>query len=475
MDESTPPAGTGHAGTAPPPAATPPLRRLGAAFMGMAVRRLGNTKVEDVALAVGYFLLFWLLDAVNFAAFGNLKVEALASAWPAIALLGCVGVVFRRTAPAAMAWMCGLAAVGLLLAGHAGCFVLMFEFFFSLVLFGSPRAAALASRAAWVVTAVLVVAAFASFRDAGLTVVAGLLGVITFLTPVEWAGNLRKAILLAESESARADAVHEAAAQRLLAERNAHDLSLEQERQHMARELHDVISARLSAIALQSGAALHAAKAAPAGSPGTALLRQIRQESVAGLEELNAMIRLLHSGAASEAPGRIAELEPLVGRHRSAGLELSFSNGMPDGGRHLPLPVQTTVYRVAAESLANAARHAPGQPVAVSLAAVRKDEAGTPQQQPATPAQSQDRTPSPPPAMELVLTVSSELPAHQPAASPGTGTGIPSMQFRAAHAGGTLTAGPESGQWKVLLRLPLPGPAPQAPAGTVNTNEGLHA
>ncbi len=467
MEESTASARTGNPGTAgpgtvPPPSATPLLRRLGTAFMRVDVRRVAKFKVEDMALAGGYFLLFWLLDAVNLTAFGSFKVEALASAWPAVAVLGCAGVLFRRTAPAAMAWMCGLASAGLLLAGHAGSFILMFEFFFSLVLFGPPRAAALASRAAWVVTAMLVVAAFAAFRDAGLTVVAGLLGVITFLTPVEWAGNLRKATLLADSESARADAVHEAAAQRLLAERNAHDLFLEQERQHMARELHDVISARLSAIALQSGAALHAAKAAPADSSGTTLLRQIRHESVAGLEELNTMIRLLHSGATSESAGRIAELEPLVERHRSAGLVLSLSNDLPDAGRDLPLSVQTTVYRIAAESLANAARHAPGQPVAVTLAEVPGAEAET-------PARPTVR----PPVPELVLSVASNLPGRAPGPSPGTGTGIPSMQFRAAHAGGTLTAGPDSGQWTVLLRLPLPGEA--APAVAVNTSEGFHA
>ena len=230
----------------------------------------------------------------------------------------------------------------------------------------------------------------------------------------------------------------------------------------MARELHDVISARLSAIALQSGAALHAAKAAPADSSGTTLLRQIRHESVAGLEELNTMIRLLHSGATSESAGRIAELEPLVERHRSAGLVLSLSNDLPDAGRDLPLSVQTTVYRIAAESLANAARHAPGQPVAVTLAEVPGAEAET-------PARPTVR----PPVPELVLSVASNLPGRAPGPSPGTGTGIPSMQFRAAHAGGTLTAGPDSGQWTVLLRLPLPGEA--APAVAVNTSEGFHA
>lgn len=420
----------------------PFLRRVFNSYLSLDVRTLAKINVEDMALAGGYFLIFWLLDAVNLTSFDGLKIQALASAWPAIAIVGCAGVLFRRSAPTAMAWMCGLAAVGLLFAGHAGAFLLMFEFFFSLVLFGSPKAATAASRTAWVLTALAVVAAFAASSDPGLSVVAGLLGVITFLTPVEWAGNLRKATQLAESESARADAVHEAGQQRLLAERNANDLALEHERQGMARELHDVISARLSAIALQSGAALHAAGA----GPSTTLLRQIRQESVSGLAELNTMIRLLHSGASAEAPGRISDVGQLVEGHRGAGMDIVFKNSIHDDGHHLPLSVQTALYRIVAESLANAAKHAPGQPVDVSLAMAHTQAVGG-----VAIA-----------GKELVLMVRSPLPAVKSGPSAGTGTGIPSMQFRAAHAGGTLTAAPLNTEWVVELHLPLSGPADPA-------------
>lgn len=438
--------------------------------MRLNVRRMAKIKVEDMALAGGYFALFWLLDAVNLTAFGSLKVEQLAAAWPAIAVLGCMGVLFRRTAPTAMAWMCGTAAVGLLLAGHAGAFLLIFEFFFSLVLFGTTKAASLASRASWALTVLLVIAAFAASKNAGIAVAAGVLAVVTLLTPVEWAGNLRKANQLAESESARADAVHDAAQQRILAERNAHDLALEHERQHMARELHDVISARLSAIALQSGAALHAARTASTDTPGTVLLRQIRAESVSGLDELNTMIRLLHSGASSEAPGRIAELAPLIEAHREAGADVRFSNSLHDGGHHLPLPVQTTAYRIASESLANAAKHAPGKPVVISLAAV---PSGTPAGAPADPPSGTPAGTNGNAGHDLLLTVSSALPAGTAGSSTGTGTGIPSMHFRAAHAGGTLTAAPDGTDWKVALRLPLSVPAaPAAPANTEHPTEG---
>ena len=388
---------------------------------------MAKIQLEDVALAAGYFGLFWLLSELNMTSSGDLPVPSFAAAWPVIAVAGCTGVLLRRVRPAAMAWLCALAVVGLALAGHAGAFVLAFEFFFSLVLFASPRASQLAARSAWVLTVMLVVAAFAVSRSAADTVAAAIVAVVSLLTPVEWAGNLRKANLLADSESARADAVQDAARQRLLAERSTHDLALEHERHHLARELHDVISARLSAIALQSGAALQGGAA-----PSTTLLGQIRAESVAGLDELNTMIRLLHTGAALEAAGELGDLQELVVQRRGAGQQLRLENSLPDGGERLPLPVRTAVYRIAAEALVNAAKHAPGSPVDIMLGLAGPDG-----------------------VQEVHLTVTNTLPGFPVAKPDGTGTGIPSMHFRAAHAGGCVAAGPAGELWKVLLRLPV--------------------
>ncbi|MDO5754099.1 sensor histidine kinase [Arthrobacter sp.] len=465
MDELTAPSGQASA-----------FARLLRGYRQLSVRRIATIKVEDMALAGGYFAIFWLLEAVDIAGTGTLRVQAFASAWAAFALLGCVGVLLRRVSPAAMGWMCGVAVVGMALAGNAGAFVLAFEFFFSLVLFATPRASHVAARASWVLTVLLVLAAFLVSRSAATAIAAAVIAVVTLLTPVEWAGNLRKANLLTLSESARADALQDAAEQRLLAQRSAHDLALERERQHMARELHDVVSARLSAIALQSGAALHASALSPAVPATTTILNQIRDESVAGLQELNAMIRLLHTGALAEAGGRLSDLPGLLRQYRSAGMELQYANSLDDAGEQLSLPLQTALYRILSEAVANAAKHAPGQEVDVVLGygQVPFVRSGNPEHSPG-----------------IVLTVTNHLPvdAHTAPASrvhvrasmppmppvppssadpgTGTGTGIPSMQFRAAHVGGALTAGPDhsatpnltagstAGLWKVALLLPL--------------------
>ncbi len=420
------------------------LMRTCRGYLRVDVRRMRVFKVEDLALAGGYFAAFWLLDAVNFTGGREFHVAALASMWPALAVMGCIGVLFRRVSPTAMACLCSIAIVGLVLAGHDGAFLLTFELFFSLVFFGSAHASQLASKTAWVLTVLLIVLAFAMSGNAASAVAAGIISVVTLLTPVEWAGNLRKANQLTASESARANAVDDATQAHLLAERSTHELVLERERQHLARELHDVISARLSAIALQSGAALHAAQlASPAsGEPakGTMVLQQIRDESVAGLDELQTMIQLLHTGATSQASGQMSNLSALVQRHQAAGMALELNNAMDDDAHPLPLPIQTAVFRIASEALANAAKHSPGQRVSLSLKQERPTEGNC--------------------LGDVVLVVSNDLEERNSAlpagTGTGTGTGIPSMHFRAAHAGGSITAGPSAGLWTVALRIPLP-------------------
>ncbi|MGO2540533.1 MAG: sensor histidine kinase [Specibacter sp.] len=465
--------------TAPPtaPPQTPPVK---VSLSARALSRVWGIRREDFWLAASYFIVFWILDAVRFGTATDFSLPWLARNWVLFAVLGCVGVLLRRTATPAMAVLCGVAAVLLLLANQPAALVLVFELFFSLVLFGSTRASTAAGNTAVGLSILLTLVVFAFTRQAELTVVAAVLAAMTLLMPVEWAGNLRKAQRLAESESARAEAVRQAAEHRLLADRTAHELVLERERQHMARELHDVLSARLSAIALQSGAALQTPPL-DTPSPQSRVLTRIRAESVAGLDELNGMIRLLHTGALDETAGRVADLASLVEQYRLAGTAVSLENSLDDAGNHLPLHVQTAIYRVSAESLLNASRHAPGSPVTVVLDSVTTSAPGAAAEKAAgtappgdealapaavrlrvsnqLPGLPQDRSGQNPPAQTVPA-----QPTPAPATRGGTGTGIPSMHFRAAHAGGSITAGPRGSQWVVELRLPAPAPAASGPA-----------
>ncbi len=88
-----------------------------------------------------------------------------------------------------------------------------------------------------------------------------------------------------------------------------------------------------------------------------------------------------------------------------------------------------TAFRTAQEALTNARKHAPGQPVSVTL---RFDPG------------------------ETTVRVVNPLPpdaAAGPLARTGAGYGLTGLRERAALIGGTLITGPASGQWQVCLTM----------------------
>jgi signal transduction histidine kinase len=124
---------------------------------------------------------------------------------------------------------------------------------------------------------------------------------------------------------------------------------------------------------------------------------------------------------------------------------------MRTDGTPRPVPPDATValLRVAQEALVNAAKHAAGQPVTLSL------EFGD---------------------ADIQLTIRNDLPpgrgiasdaAQQGASHPGeanvtldtanVGYGLTSMRERLRMLSGTLDAGRADGQWAVTARLPLAG------------------
>ncbi|MCC3297355.1 sensor histidine kinase [Arthrobacter caoxuetaonis] len=403
---------------------------------------------EDALLAVGYAALAWLLHSLDLTATGSPLVPGLAPWWPALTVIGCAAVLLRRRQTAVMVTVCFAAAVALVLANSAAGLFLAFEAVFSLVLFGSARAARAAEVSVLVLCGASGAAAWAltgDLRD-GVTVI--LLTGMVLLLPAEWASNLRKAAQLAESESARAAAIRSAARDQERLAAREHELALAAERQDMARELHDVLSSRLSAIALQSGAALRS----PAGSSlPVEVLGHVRRESVKGLEELNGMIRTLSSGVPRPLAGSVLDLDAVVDGHRAAGMEVSWSNRL-DRPEELPSPLQAAVYRIAVEALVNAARHTDGARVRMLL----------------------ERAPG---GIRLVVQDDGGSHPGRSAGSPalaGTGTGVPSMLARAGQLGGRAWAGPAaSGRgWTVEATLPADGsqlPEPLPGQGNIGT------
>jgi signal transduction histidine kinase len=130
----------------------------------------------------------------------------------------------------------------------------------------------------------------------------------------------------------------------------------------------------------------------------------------------------------------VTELRALTEEYRAAGdVVLDFEvNGVP---RPVGAEAALTAYRTAQESLTNARKHAPGQPVTLTVTFTGE-------------------------ALEVLVV--NELPPADvagPLARAGAGYGRTGLRERAALAGGTLTAGrtdgPDCGQWRVCLTIPV--------------------
>jgi len=143
-------------------------------------------------------------------------------------------------------------------------------------------------------------------------------------------------------------------------QRAALDRALADEREAIARDLHDVISHHVSAIGIHAGAARLAMAAAPGGNaPATRSLAAVESSSRAAMVDLRRQLDLLHGRdeAGRRQPG-LADIEELAAHVREAGLDLELAASGADTA--LPESLDVTVYRIVQEMLTNALRHGAG-------------------------------------------------------------------------------------------------------------------
>jgi signal transduction histidine kinase len=210
------------------------------------------------------------------------------------------------------------------------------------------------------------------------------------------------------------------AAQAGLAER-----SRAEERDRIARDLHDVIAHSLTVSLLHISSARLALQAEP--EDAARALGEAERLGRESLDEVRSIVGLMRSPEADTAeslapvPGLDA-FDELVDRFRSAGAEVALQCS---GDLALvPATAGTTLYRIAQEALTNAVRHAPGSSVVVRVS-LEHDNA------------------------ELVVD-SSGRPGS------GRGSGLESMSERAAALGGSCIAGPAANGWRVFATVPIP-------------------
>ncbi len=205
-----------------------------------------------------------------------------------------------------------------------------------------------------------------------------------------------------------------------------------QERDRIARELHDVVAHAVSVMVVQAGAErLRLGDSAPRT---TQVLDSVETAGRHALTDLRQMLGVLRSardeGSEMAPQPALADLPRLVDRVRTAGLPVELiEEGDP---RALPAGVGLSAYRIVQEALTNVLKHAGDVPTTVHLR-WGTHEVGL-----------------------RIASASTGIPA-QPSSSDGRG--LLGMRERAAAHGGTVKAGSQDGQWVVSAVLPVPAGA----------------
>jgi signal transduction histidine kinase len=213
--------------------------------------------------------------------------------------------------------------------------------------------------------------------------------------------------------------------------------ALLQERQRIARELHDVVAHHMSVIAIQAEAAPYKTENPPPELVES--FSEIRASALSGLSELRRVLGVLRSEGPQTAPQpRLDDLAGLLESAHSGGVSVSSSvTGTP---RPIPEGVDLSAYRIVQEALSNAMRHAPGSAVQVKLF---YGEAAL---------VLEIRNNGLPLDGQAVITDETAGPEF----GHGSGHGIIGMRERATMLGGYLQAGPTGkGEFLVTAALPL--------------------
>ncbi|WP_327584744.1 histidine kinase [Nonomuraea sp. NBC_00507] len=207
---------------------------------------------------------------------------------------------------------------------------------------------------------------------------------------------------------------------RLLQQRRQARLSAEaqarlRERARIARDMHDSLGHDLALIAVRAAGL----ELAPGLDPGQARAAgELRVAAADATERLRQIIGLLREDADASPLSPVDEdVAELVRRARDSGMAITLDL---DGE-----PVPGLARAVVQEGLTNAAKHAPGAAVRVTVAPHR-------------------------------VSVRNGPPRSRPSARPG-GLGLAGLRERVRLVGGTLTAGPVAGGFELAVELPRTG------------------
>ncbi|MEU8423943.1 histidine kinase [Micromonospora sp. NPDC048835] len=220
------------------------------------------------------------------------------------------------------------------------------------------------------------------------------------------------------------------AAQTELSEREQERRAVLEERTRIARELHDVVAHHMSLIAVQAETAPYRLTdvPAPAAAEFVAIAASAR-DALTDMRRLLGVLRSETSDPQTAPQPNLTDLAAMVDAARRAGLPVTLATE-PVHDDRVPAPVGLAAYRIVQEGLANAARHAAGAAVRVTVR-VGPSALGV-RVQNAPPAEAGSRP-----------------------GEAGSGHGLTGMRERAISLGGTFTAGPlPDGGYAVAAELP---------------------
>jgi signal transduction histidine kinase len=211
------------------------------------------------------------------------------------------------------------------------------------------------------------------------------------------------------------------------------DAELTEERERIARELHDVVTHHVTAMVMQADAAQYL----PAGdrekvSDGLVAIGTTGRHALADLRELLGVLSPEHDARAAPTEPAVGDLSDLVERTRAAGQPVEFVRDDPPPA--LAGLAELATYRVVQEGLTNALKHAPGRRTLVRL------NAASPQ--------------------EILVEVTTGggaagAPVRRGPRPPVSGRGLNGLRRRVELAGGHFEAsGGEDGSFRLVARLP---------------------
>jgi signal transduction histidine kinase len=326
----------------------------------------------------------------------------------ALLVAGALALAAGRRAPREVLAVTGVCAVGYQAAGFDVPAVAFLFAVYAAVRAGHRTITVLASVA---MLAALPLVALASLHDLG-EAFARARGALELAWLIA-AGAAGEALRQAERRADEAERTREETARR----------RADEERLHIARELHDSLTHQISVIKVQAEAAVHVAR--KRGEPVPEALLAIRDAGREATRELRATLEALRDDGTTPPQG-LGHVPELVERARTTGLDATLTI---EGQRHeVPAAVGRTAYRIVQESLTNIARHAAAATASVRIdyrpdsLAIRVDDDGK-----ATP----DNAPTP-------------------------GVGLLGMRERVTALGGRLRAEPRGeGGFTVQAELPV--------------------